>query len=172
MKSWIIFVSAALTLSIGEANETQTGTKALKADIESAMAIHNKARKDVRSPALKWSKKLAEDAQQYANLLAKKGSGLVHAKTRGQGENLFMGSRMKNPATSASKAWYNEIEHYKHSKVSPSNFNRAKPTGHYTQMVWKSTREVGIGMAVSEKGWVYVVARYSPGGNMIGKYPY
>jgi hypothetical protein len=43
--------------------------------------------------------------------------------------------------------------------------------GHYTQMVWRETREVGIGMAQSKHG-LYVVARYSPAGNIVGEKPY
>ena len=166
--NWKNILCAIVVLTVCEGKDTEVG----KADIKSALGIHNKARKDVRAPALKWSGKLAGDAQAYANLLARKGGGLVHAKTRDQGENLFMGTRIKNPATAASKAWYNEIKDYKHSKLSKTDFQGGKPIGHYTQMVWNSTKQVGLGMAVAKNGRIYVVARYSPRGNVIGKYPY
>jgi len=66
--------------------------------------------------------------------------------------------------------WYNEIKDYKYSKVKS---NRIGPkTGHYTQMVWKDTKEVGIASAFSKNGKVYVVARYYPAGNYLGEYPY
>jgi len=39
-------------------------------------------------------------------------------------------------------------------------------------MVWKNTTEVGMAMAVSKSGKTFVVARYSPGGNYVGEYPY
>jgi pathogenesis-related protein 1 len=168
MMNWKKLLCAIVVLTVCEGKDTEAG----KADIKSALEIHNKARKDVRAPALKWSGKLASDAQAYANLLARKGGRLVHAKTGDQGGNLFMGARIKNPATAASQAWYNEIKDYKHAKLSKANFHGGKPIGHYTQMVWKSTRQVGIGMAVGENGRVYVVARYSPRGNVMGKYPY
>ena len=46
------------------------------------------------------------------------------------------------PLYDASMGWYNEIKDYKYSKVKS---NRIGPkTGHYTQMVWKDTKEVGI----------------------------
>ena len=177
MKQLTIVLCSAVLFFVCEGKDTEaeklkTEIAALKADIESALEIHNKARKDVRVSALRWSRKLAGDAQDYANLLAKKGAGLVHAKIKSQGENLYLGSPVKNPATTASKSWYNEISGYKYSKILPANFATEKPVGHYTQMVWRSTRQIGIGMAVSEDGRVYVVARYFPAGNFIGQYPY
>ena len=32
-------------------------------------------------------------------------------------------------------------------------------TGHFTQVVWKSSTKLGMGHAVSANGWTYVVAR-------------
>jgi hypothetical protein len=46
--------------------------------------------------------------------------------------------------------------------------------GHYTQMVWQSTREVGCGTkqgAPRPDGW-YVVCRYCPPGNIDGQQAY
>lgn len=35
--------------------------------------------------------------------------------------------------------------------------------------VWPSTTKVGMGSAKSKDGWVFVCARYSPPGNMMGQ---
>jgi hypothetical protein len=43
--------------------------------------------------------------------------------------------------------------------------------GHYTQMVWKNTKEVGCGTA-SNDNLVVLVCRYSPSGNQLGQSPY
>ena len=46
-------------------------------------------------------------------------------------------------------------------------------TGHFTQVVWKESLELGIGKAdVNENGnkCTYIVGRYRPAGNMIGDY--
>ncbi len=59
---------------------------------------------------------------------------------------------------------------YKYSKIRKFRFS-TKMVGHYTQMVWDDTKEVGIA-SVKNNGVVYVVARYYPAGNWIGQYPY
>ena len=38
-------------------------------------------------------------------------------------------------------------------------------TGHFTQVVWKNSKELGMARAKSSNGSVYVVARYCPAGN-------
>ncbi len=46
-------------------------------------------------------------------------------------------------------------------------------TGHFTQVVWKESTELGMGTANSMKGSMYcwyAVARYKPAGNFMGKF--
>lgn len=46
-------------------------------------------------------------------------------------------------------------------------------TGHFTQVVWKESVELGIGKADIDKDGMkctYVVGRYRPAGNMMGDY--
>ena len=43
--------------------------------------------------------------------------------------------------------------------------------GHFTQVIWKGSREIGIGRAFADKGQtVYVVCNYFPAGNIIGHF--
>lgn len=45
-------------------------------------------------------------------------------------------------------------------------------TGHFTQVVWKDSIQLGIGIAFSIDGkTAWVVAEYSPPGNVDGQYP-
>ena len=44
-------------------------------------------------------------------------------------------------------------------------------SGHFTQVVWQSSKELGVGIAYDGKGTCYVVANYSPPGNYQGKFP-
>lgn len=62
-------------------------------------------------------------------------------------------------------SWYSEIKDY--------NFNGggfSSGTGHFTQVVWKSSRELGVGMAKNSKNQIYVVANYDPPGNYQGQF--
>ena len=44
-------------------------------------------------------------------------------------------------------------------------------TGHFTQVVWKGSQEIGVGRAKSRDGtkW-YIVTNYYPAGNYVGEY--
>ena len=47
-------------------------------------------------------------------------------------------------------------------------------TGHFTQVVWKGSTELGIGRAEVERDGMkcaYIVGQYRPAGNIIGDYP-
>lgn len=62
-------------------------------------------------------------------------------------------------------AWYNEISQHVFYRE-PSSMS----TGHFTQVVWKDSRQLGVGMCKNVQGQVFVVANYDPPGNYVGKY--
>jgi pathogenesis-related protein 1 len=152
----------------------------LNKDKLSALQVHNNARKEVGVALLVWSEKLEEQALNYAKQIART-NNYKHSNTR-DGENLAMfyeyeeSNKIKTyiysdtPLYDASNAWYDEIKDYKYSKI--KRYRIGMKIGHYTQMVWKDTKEVGIASAISKNGKVYVVARYYPAGNYLGEYPY
>jgi hypothetical protein len=43
-------------------------------------------------------------------------------------------------------------------------------TGHFTQVVWKNSTQVGFGVAVAPNGSFYAVANYYPAGNFTGQF--
>ena len=64
---------------------------------------------------------------------------------------------------------------YRYKEVCDYDFNsgksiNGKAVGHFTQIVWKTSLELGIGRA-TKGGCTYVVGRYKPPGNWIGKEP-
>jgi hypothetical protein len=62
-------------------------------------------------------------------------------------------------------SWYDEIKQH--------IFNaepRTTGTGHFTQVVWKESKELGVGWKTNDKGQTFVVCNYSPPGNYVGKY--
>jgi len=58
--------------------------------------------------------------------------------------------------------WYGEYSAY--------NFDHptfSSNTGHFTQMVWKNSAQLGVGVAYSKTKHVfYIVANYNPPGNI------
>jgi uncharacterized protein YkwD len=135
------------------------------------LKIHNDERAAVGSPPLKWSDSLAGDAKSWADHLAQIGT-LQHAKVTGQGENLSYRSDSRGPSAISAEdlvnGWVNEKSQWHGGPLTQSNWY---PTGHYTQMVWKTTTQIGCGTASSGNS-VYLVCRYSPPGNMMGESPY
>jgi pathogenesis-related protein 1 len=147
-----------------------TGSKVTQAQAQLALDFHNAKRHDVGAPPLQWSPALAAVAQNWANhLAAGNGCRLAHTVNGTYGENLFGGSGAAYTALDASKNWYNEISKYTYGAVTATNF---APTGHYTQMVWSQTTQVGIGQAICPGGGTVIAAEYSPPGNYLGQNPY
>ena len=63
----------------------------------------------------------------------------------------------------ATTDWYNEIKVHNFKKEFQVN------SGHFTQLIWKGTEEVGFGVA--NRGKLYfVVANYYPAGNILGEF--
>ena len=66
-------------------------------------------------------------------------------------------------------SWGGEKGFYDHT----SNRCRAgKVCGHYTQVVWRDSTEVGCGMAVCANASQVWVCNYRPPGNYVGQKPY
>ena len=151
-----------------------------------ALKVHNDARKEVGVKPLVWSNNLEIDAKKYADFLASK-DVFEHSEDLSelaQGENLYStayfvfqenGEKYFFENTdyleNASISWLNEKKDFKYAKIGDRKNNFSK-VGHYTQMVWIQTTQVGIAYSKSKSGKVYVVARYYPAGNIIGQFPY
>ena len=73
-----------------------------------------------------------------------------------RGENFRIGNIINE--------WYKEIYNYR------ENLNKfQKNTSHFTQMIWKETKEIGFGL--KEKGdTFYIVVFYYPPGNTFGEF--
>ena len=147
-----------------------------RTDNEKALEIHNLERASLGLNGLEWSNKLERDAQKYADYLAKK-EKFRHSNQLdklNQGENLFKlegDFNLKDYLSEASFSWLSEKKDYVYAKIG-DNKNIFSKVGHYTQMIWHNTTQIGIAYSISKVGNVYVVARYYPSGNCDGEYPY
>lgn len=67
---------------------------------------------------------------------------MEHRQNSGYGENIYMASGGRLTGTDAVRSWYDEIKQY--NWRSPSfQMN----TGHFTQVVWKGSQQLGVGYA-------------------------
>lgn len=128
---------------------------------------HNEWRKRYSVPPLKWSAKLATYAQQWADKLSRE-NRFEHRADSPYGENLAVASGQQFTPERVVDLWGRESKDYDHGSNSCS---RGETCGHFTQVVWKGTKEVGCGMARkgSREAWV---CNYNPPGNIVGRKPY
>jgi uncharacterized protein YkwD len=129
------------------------------------IASHNQVRTQVGVGPLTWSPSLAAYAQEWANKLAATGQ-FEHRKNGGYGENLYWGQGRAASPSNVVSSWASEASDYNYS-----NNNCRDVCGHYTQIVWKNTTEVGCAVA-KVRNEEYWVCNYNPPGNYVGQKPY
>jgi Cysteine-rich secretory protein family len=157
-RTFRFFVLALLTLPTSWL-DTESATA------QEMLTSQNVKRSSHCAPPFAWSNTLAAAAQHWANVCTRdptNPTGFAHspANTRpNQGENLAWGTG-NFTAESAVELWYKEINHY---NFSSPGFSPA--TGHFTQMVWKNSTQLGCAMAHCS-GETFWVCRYSPQGNI------
>lgn len=151
------------------------GAQHLRADIDQRILLtHNQARSAVGVPPLHWNPSLAASARAWADHLAASGR-FEHAPEKAdqpEGENLWAGSRGRFAPEAMTAAWIAEKRHFKPG-VFPDNSKtgRVEDVGHYTQLVWRDTRQVGCAIATGQVEDV-LVCRYSDAGNYRGERPF
>ena len=129
------------------------------------LAAHNVVRAREHVPPLQWSERLAGYARAWAErLLTEK--RFLHHRDRAYGENLFEISGARASPAQVVAAWDAESADYDYLT------NKCRGVcGHYTQVVWASTKQVGCGVARDSRREIWV-CNYDPPGNWIGKRPY
>jgi len=140
------------------------------------VAAHNEVRAAVEEPPgypgtweplppVSWSGDLAASAQSWADRLRDgHGCRLVHDRDSRYGENLAAGTHL-SPAA-AVRMWASERDGY---AFEPAYRFVA---GHYTQIVWRDSVEIGCGGATCADGVRVICCRYAPPGNVLGRRPY
>lgn len=135
------------------------------------LAAHNGERGTVGVTTLTWNEDLARDAKIWADQLAKQDK-MRHSgrdARKGIGENLWAGTTGRFSPTRMINAFIREKQFFK-----PGLFPDVTTTGnwgdvgHYTQLIWPDTKELGC--AITGNGKTdYLVCRYKPSGNWRGE---
>jgi uncharacterized protein YkwD len=129
------------------------------------VAAHNAIRLKLNLPPLAWSGKLAKAAQEWADTLIR-GGAFRHPLKSPWGQNLAEFYRDELLPDQVVHGWASEAAGYDYKT------NRCTGTcGHYTQLVWRDTKEVGCAVARRGEREVWV-CDYAPPGNYVGMRPY
>ena len=132
-----------------------------------ALQSHNKYRNIHHSPPLSLNKEICQISQKYSEYLANNDI-FQHSnnKYKGEelGENLFLCKGKEATGEYVTKSWYDEIKDHDFNGGFQNN------TGHFTQVIWKNSKEVGFGISKSKNGYTYIVANYHPAGNYLGQF--
>jgi uncharacterized protein YkwD len=159
----------------------------IKIDADAITKAHNDLRAKYASPALTYSKKLEKLAQEWVKKLQADGCKMVHSHGS-TGENLFWASAYKSADSKDNKgnwiwhpslqkvnakevvqAWYDEERWYDYKDNSCQD---NEVCGHYTQVIWKTTTELGCAAAACGDRSQVWVCEYAPPGNIVGERPY
>ncbi|KAI0839240.1 PR-1-like protein [Hypoxylon sp. FL0890] len=123
-------------------------------------------RSSYNASAVRWNSTLETFASTYLSQHSQRADGEtcnMHHSGGPYGENLALGC---SDATSCVDMWASEASQY--------NYNDpgfGENTGHFTQLVWKNTTDVGCGakLCPGNGGW-YLACEYWPRGNIIGDF--
>jgi hypothetical protein len=147
--------------------DTEPGGGAIREILEA----HNRYRSALNIPPLKWSDRLAKDAMTWAGKLASE-NAFYHSRGTGQGENLWKGTSGYFTFTQMVDTWGNEKKYFRYGAFPQvSTSGNWSDVGHYTQIIWRETTEVGCAKA-SKGGYDFFVCRYSPPGNFMRQQVY
>ena len=169
-KSRQIVAAALLSLS-----PILIGGTAAHSDFNSRLlAAHNAERAVMGVPPLAWNDQLAADARVWANQLAATGRFEHSPDAAGEepeGENLWAGTPRAYSPESMVALWKAEKKDYRPG-VFPSNSKSGdvENVGHYTQMIWRTSGQVGCATATGRREQ-FLVCRYSQAGNVYGERP-
>ena len=156
---------------------TAPGEPAALAGITKA---HNRVRARVGVPPLVWNAALADVAQRWANACVDRQPprGMIDHSTGESpafagplGENLHATTGPVVDPAGAVEGWAAEVKDY---DLAQNTCRGGAMCGHYTQVVWRTTREVGCAVSTCPRlrYRTSLVCNYFPAGNWDGQRPY
>jgi uncharacterized protein YkwD len=163
-----IFVALAAATGAQWRRVSDRGLEQVPSLAHEMLAAHNDVRASVHVPSLRWSDRLAARAQDWATHLVQE-QQFYHRPHSVFGENLFEITGGHASAAEVVGDWASEARDYSYRANSCHGV-----CGHYTQLVWSGTREVGCAVArdAGRENRDVWVCNYDPPGNWVGERPY
>jgi len=131
------------------------------------LATHNAERARLGVPPLSWSPTLAADAARWAAHLSTLPMLEHDDSLEIDGENLWRGSKDAYTPEDMVTLWIDEKAAFQNG-VFPdvSTSGQWEDVGHYTQVVWRTTAQVGCALTIAGGEDEVLVCRYMEGGNI------
>lgn len=143
-------------------------------EAESLLDAQNAERRRLGLAPLVWNPRLADEARQFAADLAARGQ-LHHSTAAGRsghGENLWMGTTGAWDPPGMVDMFLEERRYFRAAPFPDVSLTgNWTDVGHYSQIVWRQTREVGCAIKTAN-GMDVLVCRYFPAGNVYGQAPF
>ncbi|KAF7975783.1 hypothetical protein HWV62_8601 [Athelia sp. TMB] len=156
----------AASTSAAAPSPTSAASGTASSDINAYLNGHNSNRTIHDASPVTWNQTMADKAQTWANNCVFEHSG---GSLGPWGENLSAGTG-DYPIADGILAWTNEV-----SVFNPSNPS-AEAALHFTQVVWKATKQIGCAVASCPNMFPgygaanFYVCEYYPPGNVGGEY--
>lgn len=138
--------------------------------VKDALESHNYFREKHSVHKLKLNPELCQIAQSWAERIARTNT-FEHSQNSFNNQSLGENIAMRFTSTGdeltgrqMTDQWYEEAHNYNYNE----DFQQGK--GHFAQIVWRRSHEVGFGRARAHDGKWYAVANYFPAGNYIGQF--
>jgi hypothetical protein len=135
---------------------------------DKALKRHNHYRKKHGVAELKLNLNICKISQKFAEEIAQKNE-IFHSKSQwkdlplGECMAIMIGKELS--AEEMTDIWYSEKSNYEFN-----NPTYKQNSGYFSQIVWKSTEEVGFGISQgADERWVGI-ANYYPSGNVMGDF--
>jgi hypothetical protein len=165
--SIIAAIAGALAIAMPAVAGAQQGINSFAMRL---LAEQNAERDRKGVDRLTWSHELAQQAQSWAERLARD-DRMYHSdreSRHGAGENLWVGSVGYYSADDMIDGFLAERKKFKPGTFPQvSKTGRWQDVGHYTQIIWPGTKQVGCAVAHNRQH-DFLVCRYFPAGNVYG----
>jgi len=159
----IIIISIFLIVQINSLD-----LEKIRADI---LDNHNYHRKRHQVDELTRNKEIETIAQSYSHYLASIDT-VKYSKNNKYGENIYfinLNKDINNIGQKASQNWYQEIFNYDFTNHNHNNINTPE-IRHFTQLIWKETKQIGCGASCNKNNNCFIVCNYYPPGNNLDEF--
>ncbi|NPV63869.1 MAG: serine protease [Methanotrichaceae archaeon] len=165
----LLIMLSSIPLAVADENLTYT-------EQQEILDAHNKYRAQVNVTPLSWSDELAAQARKCAEYNAAEflpGGRQKHCPTPGSGQNMAQAtSNLKMSLNQLVDRWGEEKKYFINGEFpSVSSTGSPEAVGHYTQVIWSNTTQVGCAR-VNASGNDLLVCDYTPKGSVYGEWVY